>query len=106
MRFPWYEAFSLSDGSTALTVGDVVGHDLEAAVGMAQLRNMLRAYTWFQQEPLSRIVERLDESITDVSMATVIPARIEVGENGHWRLSWTNAGHPPPLLISRDGQTQ
>lgn len=48
----WYDAFTLSDGSTALAIGDVVGHDLEAGVlYMAQLRNMLRAYAWSQLEP-------------------------------------------------------
>ncbi|WP_425246398.1 SpoIIE family protein phosphatase [Streptomyces sp. NEAU-NA10] len=102
----WYDAFPLSDGSTALAVGDVVGHDLEAAAGMAQIRNMLRAYAWSQQEPPSRIVERLDEAIqhiTDVTMATLVLGRIQPAEDGHWQLSWTNAGHPPPLLISRDG---
>ncbi|MFD7768924.1 SpoIIE family protein phosphatase [Streptomyces sp. NPDC059787] len=102
----WYDAFPLSDASTALAIGDVVGHDLEAAAGMAQVRNMLRAYAWSQHEPPSRIVERLDEAIqhiTDVAMATMIFGRIETAHDGHWQLSWTNAGHPPPLLISRDG---
>jgi PAS domain S-box-containing protein len=102
----WYDAFSLADGSTALAIGDVVGHDLEAAAGMAQVRNMLRAYAWSQQEPPSRIVERLDEAIqhiTDVTMATMIFARLETADDDHWKLSWTNAGHPPPLLVSRDG---
>ncbi|MFD5232501.1 SpoIIE family protein phosphatase [Streptomyces qaidamensis] len=102
----WYDAFPLSDASTALAIGDVVGHDLEAAAGMAQVRNMLRAYAWSQHEPPSRIVERLDEAIqhiTDVSMATTIFARVEPAEDGNWQLSWTNAGHPPPLLISHDG---
>ncbi|MFF3933238.1 SpoIIE family protein phosphatase [Streptomyces hirsutus] len=102
----WYDAFSLPDGATALAVGDVVGHDLEAAAGMAQLRNMLRAYAWALQEPPSRIIGRLDEAllhITDVAMATVIFARLEEADDGHWKLSWTNAGHPPPLLISHDG---
>ncbi|MFJ7017617.1 SpoIIE family protein phosphatase [Streptomyces sp. NPDC101117] len=102
----WYDAFPLSDGATALAIGDVVGHDLEAASGMAQLRNMLRAYAWSQNEPPSRIVTRLDEAmehITDVSMATMVFARIEALEDGTWRLSWTNAGHPPMLLIARDG---
>ncbi|KOT39171.1 DNA-binding protein [Streptomyces caelestis] len=102
----WYDAFPLSDASTALAIGDVVGHDLEAAAGMAQVRNMLRAYAWSQHEPPSRIVERLDEAIqhiTDVTMATMIFGRMEAAHDGHWRLSWTNAGHPPPLLISRDG---
>ncbi|MFJ9019995.1 SpoIIE family protein phosphatase [Streptomyces sp. NPDC102259] len=102
----WYDAFSLSDGATALAVGDVVGHDLEAAAGMAQVRNMLRAYAWALQEPPSQIVERLDEAvlhITDVTMATMILARVEETDEGRWKLSWTNAGHPPPLLISHDG---
>ncbi|MEU9334094.1 SpoIIE family protein phosphatase [Streptomyces sp. NPDC048290] len=110
----WYDAFRLTDGSTALAVGDVVGHDLEAAAGMAQIRNMLRAYAWSAHEPPSRIVARLDEAlqhITDVTMATMIFARVDradgTGEGsaapGDWRLSWTNAGHPPPLLITHDG---
>ncbi|GGW60375.1 hypothetical protein GCM10010503_42130 [Streptomyces lucensis JCM 4490] len=104
----WYDAFTLSDSATALAVGDVVGHDLEAAAGMAQLRNMLRAYAWSEREPCSRIVERLDEAImpiTDVAMATLIFARI-LHCDGHWQLSWTNAGHLPPLLVSRDGLAQ
>ncbi|MER7716231.1 SpoIIE family protein phosphatase [Streptomyces flaveolus] len=104
----WYDAFALSDGATALAVGDVVGHDLEAAAGMAQLRNMLRAYAWSQQAPPSRIVERLDEAImpiTDVTMATLVFARVTRTDGGAWQLSWTNAGHPPPLLVTRDGLT-
>ncbi|MFC8350137.1 SpoIIE family protein phosphatase [Streptomyces sp. NPDC057280] len=105
----WYDAFCLSDGATVLTIGDVVGHDLDAAAGMAQVRNMLRAYAWAQQDPPSRIVERLDEAIThitDVPMATMLFARLTQADHGHWELSWTNAGHPPPLLISRDGITR
>jgi hypothetical protein len=102
----WYDAFTLSDGATALAVGDVVGHDLEAAAGMAQLRNMLRAYAWAHQEAPSRIVARLDAAvmhITDVTMATMIFARIEERDDGNWEVTWTSAGHPPPLLISHDG---
>ncbi|MEU3527953.1 SpoIIE family protein phosphatase [Streptomyces sp. NPDC038707] len=102
----WYDAFPLSDGATALAIGDVVGHDLEAAAGMAQVRNMLRAYAWTHREGPGRIVERLDEAvqhITDVPMVTMILARIEEASEGYRRLTWTNAGHPPPLLVSRDG---
>ncbi|MGW2955776.1 SpoIIE family protein phosphatase [Streptomyces eurythermus] len=105
----WYDAFHLSDKATALTIGDVVGHDLEAAAGMAQVRNMLRAYAWSQQDPPSRIVERLDEAvthITNVPMATMIFARLDTTGDGQWELCWTNAGHPPPLLITRDGLTR
>ncbi|CCB71143.1 putative DNA-binding protein (plasmid) [Streptantibioticus cattleyicolor NRRL 8057 = DSM 46488] len=105
----WYDAFTLPDGATALAVGDVMGHDLEAAAGMAQLRNMLRAYAWSQQGPSSRIVECLDEAITpitDVSMATLIFARVTRTGADPWQVTWTNAGHPPPLLVTRDGLTR
>ncbi|MET8879422.1 SpoIIE family protein phosphatase [Streptomyces rubiginosohelvolus] len=102
----WYDAFALPDGDTALVIGDVVGHDLEAAAGMAQLRNMLRAYTWAQDDPPHRTVERLDRAmghITDVSMATLILARLTTYPAGHQVLRWTNAGHPPPLLLDSTG---
>lgn len=102
----WYDAFTLADGAIALAVGDVVGHDLEAAAGMAQLRNMLRAYAASHQKPPSKIVEWLDQAIRDISevpMATLIFARMKDNEAGLCELSWTNAGHPPPLLVTREG---
>ncbi|MER6770140.1 GAF domain-containing SpoIIE family protein phosphatase [Streptomyces bacillaris] len=102
----WYDAFPLPNGDTALVVGDVVGHDLEAAAGMAQLRNMLRAYTWAQGDPPHHTVERLDQAmghITDVSMATLVLARLAAAPSGGRALTWTNAGHPPPLLLDPAG---
>ncbi|MFJ3104434.1 SpoIIE family protein phosphatase [Streptomyces sp. NPDC086835] len=102
----WYDAFGLSDGATALAIGDVVGHDLDAAAGMAQLRNMLRAYAWAQHEPPSKIVEWLDHAslhIAEASMATLIYARMTVADDGRCEMTWTNAGHPPPLLVTHDG---
>ncbi|MEU6035952.1 SpoIIE family protein phosphatase [Actinomadura sp. NPDC047616] len=105
----WYDAFLLRDGATALVIGDVVGHDLTAAAGMAQLHGTLRSLAWDRTGPPSAIIDRLDEaipSITDVPMATAILARVEGPENGPWRLRWTNAGHPPPLLVTPDGRAE
>ncbi|MGK5500301.1 SpoIIE family protein phosphatase [Streptomyces sp. URMC 125] len=105
----WYDAFVLRDGATALVIGDVVGHDLAAAAGMAQLHGMLRALAWDRTEPTSAIVDRLDDAlpaITSVSMATLVLARVEGPEEGPWRLRWTSAGHPPPLLATPDGHAE
>ncbi|MGW0083047.1 SpoIIE family protein phosphatase [Streptomyces sp. NPDC003393] len=102
----WYDAFTLPDGATALAIGDVVGHDLDAAAGMSQLRNMLRAYAQSQQRPPSKIVEWLDQAIGDiaeVSMATLVFFRMAKNGAGRCELSWTNAGHPPPLLVTHEG---
>jgi PAS domain S-box-containing protein len=105
----WYDAFLLADGVMALVIGDVVGHDLQAAAHMAEVRNMLRALAWDQQHPPSLIMCRLDEAVTNTSdapMATLVFARIEGPEGGPWRVNWVNAGHPPPLLVTREGDTR
>ena len=36
----WYDAFLLPDGALTMVVGDVAGHDQEAAASMGQLRNL------------------------------------------------------------------
>ncbi|MFJ3224629.1 SpoIIE family protein phosphatase [Streptomyces sp. NPDC086783] len=106
----WYDAFTLADSAHALVIGDVVGHDLDAAAGMAQVRNMLRAFAWSQPDSVpSAIVTQLDEAvrhIAEVPMATMILATLARRDDGLWALHWTNAGHPPPLLVGHDGQTR
>lgn len=104
----WYDAFTLPGGMIAAVIGDVAGHDLDAAAGMAQVRSMLRAYAWSHREAPSRIVGRLDRAVTQVSeasMATAVFAVVEEAGDGRWRMRWTNAGHPPPLLVGHDGRT-
>ncbi|MEV6036524.1 SpoIIE family protein phosphatase [Nonomuraea sp. NPDC052116] len=36
----------------------------------------------------------------------VLPDGAKRRDDGGWRLRWTNAGHPPPLLVERDGRTR
>ncbi|MFJ6065522.1 SpoIIE family protein phosphatase [Streptomyces tendae] len=103
----WYDAFILKDGALALVIGDVVGHDLTAAAGMAQLHGILRSLAWDHTGPPGAVVDRLDAAmpvITTVPLATLILARVEGDpDTGPWTLRWTSAGHPPPLLLSPDG---
>ncbi|MEU9988854.1 SpoIIE family protein phosphatase [Streptomyces sp. NPDC048045] len=105
----WYDAFPLRDGTLALVIGDVVGHDLTAAAGMAQLHGILRSLTWDHAGPTGAVVDRLDDAmhaITTVRMATLVLARVEGPDSGPWTLHWTSAGHPPPLLLTPDGNAQ
>ncbi|MFJ9995447.1 SpoIIE family protein phosphatase [Streptomyces werraensis] len=103
----WYDAFMLKDGALALVIGDVVGHDLTAAAGMAQLHGILRSLAWDHTGPPGAVVDRLDAAmpiITTVPLATLILARVEGDpDTGPWTLRWTSAGHPPPLLLSPNG---
>ncbi|RRQ74857.1 DNA-binding protein [Streptomyces griseofuscus] len=104
----WYDAFPLLDGSAILAIGDVVGHDLAAAVRMGQLRNMLRALAYDSGDDPAGIMCRLDkvmQGLTSIELVTAVIARIETPDAGPWRLTWTNAGHLPPLLAQPDGRT-
>ncbi|MCF6521494.1 SpoIIE family protein phosphatase [Streptomyces sp. JJ36] len=106
----WYDAFLVQDADTVVVIGDVVGHDLAAAAGMSQLRNILRAYAWLPQASPGEVLDRLDAClphISDISLATLILARVRGDpDGGSWRMEWANAGHPPPLLVSPDGRTR
>ncbi|WP_374231021.1 PP2C family protein-serine/threonine phosphatase [Streptomyces sp. UNOC14_S4] len=102
----WYDVLTFPDGSRAMIVGDVVGHDVRAAATMAQIRNMLRALAYDSGAPPGELLGRLDRTLAAVAepvMATVCLARIEP-DAGAWSLVWSNAGHPPPLVVTPDGE--
>ena len=109
----WYDAVLLPDGATTLVIGDVTGHDIAAAAHMGQLRGLLRAFAYDRIEPPAEVVGRLDRAVDGLhvdALATLVLARIEQTEEdteqGLRRLRWTNAGHPPPILLHPDGRTE
>ncbi|HEX5780783.1 MAG TPA: SpoIIE family protein phosphatase, partial [Solirubrobacteraceae bacterium] len=98
----WYDAFMLGRGRIVVAVGDVVGHGLEAAAVMAQLRTALRAYAADDHAP-EVVVERVNRlmwSLGPAEMTTLAYAVISPDEE---LLELVNAGHPPPLVIDPDG---
>ncbi|TDC84024.1 GAF domain-containing SpoIIE family protein phosphatase [Actinomadura sp. 7K507] len=104
----WYDSFLLPQGDTTLIIGDVTGHDLRAAVTMSHLRNMLRGIACDRQEPPGHILRRLDAAINalyDEITATCVYALISGPQRGPWQMHWALAGHPPPLLITPEGDT-
>jgi len=105
----WYDAFVLPDETTALAVGDVSGHDLSAAAQMGQLRNLLRGIACHTNPAPHQVLAGLDAiahrlGVTD--LATAVYARVEGRPGGNFRLTWANAGHPPPLVVYVDGESR
>src|SRR3712207_5604222 len=107
----WYDAFQQPDGATLLVIGGVVGHNVDAAAAMGQVRSILRGIAWDRQEEPARILTRVDAALTGLrigTLATALIARIEqtpelVG-SGRRVLRWSSAGHLPPLLLRGDGR--
>lgn len=96
----FYAALRTRDG-VLTAVGDVVGHSLDAATVMVEIRHALRAYCVDESDPvvlaarLDRMLQRYHPDVT----ATVCLALVDPGSG---RVRIANAGHIPPLLL-RDG---
>ena len=100
----WYDAIALPSGRVALAIGDVVGRGIEAASTMGQMRSALRAIL-MQADDTGTMADRLNRftfglGSDEAIMTTVVMAILEPGTG---TLRFTNAGHPPPLLVGADG---
>ncbi len=98
----WYDAFVLPGGEMAVVVGDATGHDVQAAARMAELRNLLRAIAVDRQDTPAGTLARLDRVTghlaADLS-GTCLYARLGPVDDGGRLLSWSSAGHLPPVLL-------
>ncbi|MGK4585477.1 SpoIIE family protein phosphatase [Kitasatospora sp. HPMI-4] len=100
----WYDILTLPDGTVLVVVGDVSGHGLRAAAGMAQLRHALRgmAYTGLPpQEILRRLNGMLCHERSDY-IATAVCGLLDPAAR---RLTWARAGHLPPV-VALDGDVR
>ena len=101
----WYDAIPLEGGRLGAAMGDVVGHGIGAAALMGQLRHAMRAYALEGHSPagvldqLDRVVRSLDGS----QMATLLYL---VVEEDHSTVTFSSAGHVPPLVISPEGEAE
>ena len=96
----WYDARLGPDGSAVVAIGDVAGHDLAAAAGMARIGNALRGLSVTGQ-PASTLLYWLNRLVcSDESPERVASAVVFVLAQDRPALRWAQAGHPPPVLVS------
>jgi len=60
----WYDAFAQPDGALLTVIGDVVGHDVDAAAAMGQIRSMLRGIAYDRPDTPACILTRVDTAPT------------------------------------------
>ncbi|WP_149180975.1 SpoIIE family protein phosphatase [Streptomyces sp. TRM49041] len=98
----WYDMVDLPGDRIAVAVGDVVGHGLEAACVMGQLRSALSAAARVADGP-ARALEALGlyaRRVDGAESTTVVKTFIDWGTH---TLTYSSAGHPPPALLHPDG---
>jgi serine phosphatase RsbU (regulator of sigma subunit)/PAS domain-containing protein len=109
----WYDAFRQRSGDLVLVIGDVVGHDTRAAAAMGQIRGLVRGICFNSPDVPSRLLSSVDEAIVGLelgTMATAVLAQLSlpaVEDDGNGvRMRWSNAGHPPPVLLDASGRAR
>ncbi|WP_326769738.1 SpoIIE family protein phosphatase [Streptomyces sp. NBC_01591] len=98
----WYDLAELTGDRIAVAVGDVVGHGLNAAGVMGQLRSALSAAVRVADGPAAALdaLGLYARSVDGAESTTAV--QVVVDYTGH-TLTYSSAGHPPPALLHGDG---
>jgi phosphoserine phosphatase RsbU/P len=102
----FYDVFEITQDDWVVALGDVCGKGVEAAVVTALVRHTLRAVTVRMRNPAD-VLHALDEVLHHHSsdrFCTIALVRLRRHE-GRWRFSMSLGGHPPPLLMRADSET-
>lgn len=94
----WYITAEMPGGHVLVAIGDVCGHGLAAAAGMARLRGAMAGLAITGASP-ERLVGWLNDLVHHVApehTASVVAGYYEPQAR---TLTWAQAGHPPPVLI-------
>gem|GEM_PF-2569052 len=95
----WYDVFELPDGLVGIAAGDVVGHGVDAAAVMGQLRSALRALARIESDP-GALLTRLDEHARAEPGATATTVVFATLDRGTGDIRYSCAGHMPPLVMN------
>ncbi len=100
----WYDFMQLPCGDVGIAIGDVVGHDLEAAARMGQARSALRAYATEGHSPAA-VMERLNRLLSQTDPEFIGTCCYLQFSPHNDTATVVSAGHPPPLLIDSTGKS-
>jgi GAF domain-containing protein len=98
----WYDAFALGDGRIVLSIGDVSGSGLAAAVIMGSVRQVIRGAAQLDADPRV-ILDATDRALRSEHPDIVVTAFVAVIEADRSRATYASAGHPPPILRTAEG---
>jgi len=98
----WYDVVSVNSTVTALIVGDVVGHNVEAAARMAIARSALRTAVLALPDlvGVSALVTRSLGLVEREFFATAIVVLVDTARA---EVRWKSFGHVPALVVAPDG---
>lgn len=98
----WFNATELADGRLLFVIGDVAHHGPAAVGEMGRIRAVVFAYA-IENHATDRIAELTTMAMSRLT-STFATACIMVYDPPTRRLTWTNAGHPYPVVVPASGR--
>lgn len=92
----WYDCLPLPDGRLVISIGDVAGHGLSAAVDAVRLRQIIVSEALNSDDPTT-ILEKADRLLR-VQTETLATALVALYDPRSSSLTYASAGHPAPIL--------
>jgi PAS domain S-box-containing protein len=98
----WYDAFALDHERIVVSIGDVAGHGLDAAVVMGNVRQAIRVVARVVEPDPTAMLDAVDRTLRCDSPNTMVTAFIGIIDTRARTLTFASAGHPPPLMFASD----
>lgn len=98
----WYDALRLNDGRIVISIGDVSGSGLSAAVIMASMREVIRGVAQVYPDPIA-MLDAADRTLKTEYPDTFVTAFVGVLDPVSRTLTHVSAGHPSPLMRDESG---
>ena len=98
----WYDAFRLPDGRFIISIGDVAGSGLEAAIAMVNVRQTVRGVAQLHADP-ALMIEAAERTVRSQHPDRFVTAFVGVIDPVTQRCTYANAGHPRPYVRLPDG---
>lgn len=99
----WFDALIVADGRIVISVGDVAGSGLDAAVLMGSMRQVIRGAAHVYADPML-MLDVADRSLRSEHEQSMVTAFVGVIDPARRTMVYASAGHLPALLRAHDGQ--
>ncbi|QFR02243.1 serine/threonine-protein phosphatase [Streptomyces phaeolivaceus] len=99
----WYDGFTMPDGSVGFAIGDVQGHDVEAAALMGQVRICLRAVATATTDP-AEVLRRTNDLLVSMDSGLFVTCSFLRFDPVTSELAEARAGHVPAVWAGADGR--
>jgi signal transduction histidine kinase/serine phosphatase RsbU (regulator of sigma subunit)/anti-sigma regulatory factor (Ser/Thr protein kinase) len=99
----WYDVFPLPDGRVGISIGDMVGHGLRAAIAMTTMRKAIRAYAREHATPAA-ILAHVNDVLFAAQSSDLATALVAIIDPQTLDVAFASAGHYGPIVVGSDGR--